>query len=563
MRDKEVVRRERELQRLLRSGAADDGTTLVARKALAHAYYDAGRPVDAAAQLDEVLDQVVRLVGPDAPAVVGVLSDLAHVWIGGWLQDRRPEVAVPFAELSAREIARILGSSTDERALGARNDLAVILLASGDVEVAAAVVAGLAEDCIEHLGVDHALTSAVRENDAALEPVRSRNGHPAGNPAQHAAGHPAGGRQSARELARQLQDLDGVVTTVDGATVRAVIPGVRSPLDLLLHRVVRTRRSTSPRGTPCLEIVLREREILRPLIVLPDDVLFEPLEATEVYHGLAPIDIADAPTLVAWTDLAEQAEAFAARARAEPAAARVVTEGLLVRCAIAGGLRAGLLPLVAAAWWLRGWGDVSGPDRHLPPFLPDPAWAHLLRLARRVRLPEPRSHRSPEEDHRRLATLDQAEFHRLAARAVFGRIDDELVTLWKQRIPITPTRFVDLLLDGLGPAVADVAVYPDGRAVVEVEAVTDGEPREVRAFAQFHLDLTRRTMHWDEIRLAPAARGTGLFRRFGHNLEDLGRALGVESLTVHATEDGAGAFAASGFPRDPDLFARVFRERQR
>jgi hypothetical protein len=551
MRDEDVVRRERELGQLLRSGAADDVTTLVARKALAHAYYDAGRPVDAAAQLDEVLDQVVRLVGPDDPAVVGVVADLAHVWIGGWLQDRRPETAVLFAELSAREIVRILGSSTDERALGARNDLAVTLLASGDMEVGAAVIAGLAEDCAEHLGVDHALTSSVRENDAALEPVRSP------------AGHRSGSRQSARVRARQLQDLYGVVATVDGATLRAMIPGVRSPLDLPLHRVVRTRRSTSPRGTPCLEIVLREREVLRPLIVLPDDVLFEPLEATEVYHGLAPIEIADAPTLVAWTDLAERAEAFAARARTGSAPASVVTEGLLVRCAIAGGLRAGLLPLVAAAWWLRGWADVSDADQHLPPFLPDPAWAHLLRLARPVRLPEPGPRGPSEEDRGRLVTLDQAEFHRLAARAVFGRIDDELVSLWKQRIPITPTRFVDLLLDGLGPAVADVAVYPDGRSVVEVEVVTDGEPLEVRAFAQLHLDLSRRTMHWDEIRVAPAARGTGLFQRLGHNLEALGRALGVESLTVYATEDGAGAFAASVFPRDPDLYARVFRNGQR
>ena len=550
MRDREVVRRERELWNLLRSGEADDISTLVARKALAQAYYGAGRPVDATAQLEEVLDHLVRLIGPHDPAVVGVVSDLAHVWIGGWLQDGRPETAVPFAELSAREIARVVGSSTDERVLAARNDLAVTLLASGDVEVAAAVIAGLAEDCAQHLGVEHALTSAVRENDEALEAVRSP------------AGRRPGGRQAAQELADLVQDLDGVETAVDGATARAMIPGVEPALDLPLHRVVRTRRSISPQGTPALEIVLREREILRPLIVLPDNVLFEPIEATEIYHGLTPIEIADAPTLVAWTDLAERAEAFAARARAEPGAADVVTEGLLVRCAIAGGLRVGLLPLVAAAWWLRGWGEPD-PARHIPPFPPDPAWAHLLRLARTVRLREPGPRWSSEEDRRRLTELDQAEFHRLVTRAVFGRIDDELVTLWKQQIPITPTRFVDLLLDGLGPAVADVAVYPDGRGVVEVEVVTNGEPREVRAFAQLHFDLARRTMHWDEIRLLPGARGTGLFQRFSRNLEDLGRSLGVESLTVHATEDGAGAFAASGFPRDPDLYDRVFRNRQR
>lgn len=551
MRDEGVIRRERELKKLLRSGDVDDVTTLVARKELAHAYFDAGRPVDAAAQLDEVLDHLVRLVGPSDPAVVGVLSDLAHVWIGGSLQDRRPAIAVPFAELSVREIARIVGSSTDEQVLSARNELAVVLVASGDIEAAAAVFAGLAEDCAEQLGDDHALTSSARENDAALEPVRSM------------AGRRGGGRQSAQELARQLQDVVGVDTTIDGATVRAMVPGVEPHLDLPLHRVIRTRRSFSPLGTPALEIVLGDREIRRPLIVLPDNVLFEPLEATEVYHGFAPVEIGGAPTLVSWTELSERAEMFAAQAREDPAAARVVGDGLLVRCLIAGGVRIGLLPFVAAAWWLRGWSNLSDPHLHIPPFPPDPAWAHLLRVARLIKLPVPTSRRSSDQDRQLLTMLDQAEFHELAPRAVFGRIDDELVTLWKQEIPVTPTRFVDLLLDGLGPAVADIALYPDGRGVVEVEVVTNGAAREVRAFAQLHFDLARRAMHWDEIRLGPAARGTGLFQRFSHNLDTLGQSLGIERVTVYATEDGSVAFARSGFPTDPDLFERVFRNGQR
>jgi hypothetical protein len=123
---------QRALDESVRTLGNDHSRTLVLRRDLAKAHYDARDFVSALDQHEQILADVARIVGPDDRLTVSLLGDLAHIWFAGWIADNHAELAIPLFELAVAEHIRVMGA-TDPGTLTARNDLATTYLAAGQL----------------------------------------------------------------------------------------------------------------------------------------------------------------------------------------------------------------------------------------------------------------------------------------------------------------------------------------------------------------------------------------------------------------------------------------------
>lgn len=558
-----------ELQRALdesvRTLGMDHPRTLATRKDLARAYYDAQDYLQAFSLHEQIVAGVVRLVGADQQITVSTLSDLARVWFSGWLVDKRPERAIPLFELALTERVRVTGANHPDT-LSLRSDLAAVYLAAGQPRRAIAVYEQTLFDCAHALGENHSLTQLVRDNLNGFADVRDM--------LTAVPGREQNDETMAAQIASALSDVLGLGPTVEGGRVSVAIPAIGETLSVPAYDVKRVTRSFAPTGDAALELVMIDGDgtDVRPLIILADNVLFSPEDPATVLQAPIPVAISNAPSLISYSEMVADAERFATAAMRPDAMhdngvigrtlrlGGVAGECLLVRCAIAGAVRFGLRSLRAVAWWQRGW-EASWAGRDLPPFPRDPVWDHLARTAAGVTLnptPSTAADRVDVEATRAASTV--ADFEAVASRLFVAQLDEEFVSLWKRWMPLTPARFTELLLERLNSAQADVALYPGGTGSVDLVVRDEGE---VRAVLQLRFDVEAREMHLDEIRIVEEARGTGLFQRLQHNIEQLARALGLDALKLMASGMGSYAFAAAGFPRDRELYAKVHTPTQR
>jgi hypothetical protein len=266
--------------------------------------------------------------------------------------------------------------------------------------------------------------------------------------------------------------------------------------------------------------------------------------------------ITNAPHIVAYTEM-EQAAEQAALTCERPGPLEldgVAATLLLVRCQIVAATLAGLRPVRSVAWWQRAWAAIGG-DVPLPPFRADPVWDELAHEASRITVTASVEGEEAQADAAARVTI--ADFQRLEPILTAVRLDEEFVSFWRASMPITPARFAGILLERLEKARADVALYPDGGGSVDV-TLRDGE---VAALLQFSWS-SKDELHVDEIRIPEALAHSGLFQRIMFNTERLAAMLGFRQVTLLASGVGSYAFAAMGYPRDPELH-QAMRRRHR
>jgi tetratricopeptide (TPR) repeat protein len=525
----------------------DDPRTLVERRKLADAHYQARDYVKAFELQEEVLAGVTRLLGADDNTTISVLTDLAHIWFSGWMADRLPERAVPLFEFAVAERVRATGAN-DPSTLYARNDLATTYLAAGQHRRAIATFEQAVADCASVLGDAHSLTRLVRDNLDSLGPLRAELGEIPGRDKDDA--------KLAREMAFAFAEVLGLEPTVSGGRVSVTVTAIGETLYVPVCDVKRVTKSFAPTGDAALELVIMDGDDVKPLIVLADNVIFAPEDPVTVLLSPIPVEISNAPTLISYAEMLADAERFAMTAAASGSAHDRGLAGtcLLVRCVIAGAVRLGMRPLRAVAWWQRGW-EACRASWELPPFPPDPVWNHLVRSADGITLvATPPAERDREETT--VEDLTVADFEALEPRLSVVQLDEEFVAIWKTWIPITPARFADLLMIRLSGARAEVALYPDGAGSVDLVLEESGDG-DVQAVLQLRFDVRASEMYIDEIRLAEDTRGSGLFQRLQYNTEELSKALGLGRLHVFATGMGSLAFARTGWPQDHELYLKA------
>lgn len=349
----------------------------------------------------------------------------------------------------------------------------------------------------------------------------------------------------AMDIVGALEKLPGIRADVTAGIVSAQVSAVNDTVRIDAAGVKRHRRIWAPNGDPAVEFAMDGDRGPWPLIVTPADVVFPPAATSTVLDSAIEYRITDVPPLVAYSEMeraAEQVAVICARPGSMELAG-LSAKFLLTRCFIAAAIGVGLRPTRSVAWWQQAW-DAVGGEVLLPPFRADPTWDELAREVSRPAAIAPAVRTGGGETD---SMVTVADFHRLEPALNAVRLDDEFVRCWRRFIPGTPERFVEVLLDHLAGARADIALYPNGSGSVDVTV------RGADTAALLQLSWSdRKTMRIDEVRIPDALAHSGLFQRMMFNTERLAHMLGFGELTLLASGVGAYAFARLGnYPRDP------------
>jgi hypothetical protein len=358
------------------------------------------------------------------------------------------------------------------------------------------------------------------------------------------------------EVIEVLEKLPGIRAAMMVGRISGYVPAIDDTVRIDAAEVRRYRRIWAPDGNPAVEFVMGDEQEVWPLIVTPGDVVFRPADTRTVLDSPIEYRITDAPHIVAYTEMEHAAERAALTCE-QPGPielAGCAATLLLVRCQIVAASLAGLRPVRSVAWWQRGWAAIGG-DVPLPPFRADPVWDELTYAASQV--PVTASTKGKGTQAGAAAHVTITDFQRLEPALTAVRLDEEFVSCWRASVPITPARFAETLLERLDEAHADVALYPDGGGSVDV-TLRDGQAAALLQFSWSGKD----ELHVDEIRIPEALAHAGLFQRLMFNTERLATMLGFKKMTFLASGVGAYAFAAMGYPRDPELYQAMRHRHQ-
>nr|WSY54149.1 hypothetical protein OG999_31185 [Streptomyces sp. NBC_00886] len=352
----------------------------------------------------------------------------------------------------------------------------------------------------------------------------------------------------AADVIQALEGLRGPKAVVTADRVCVYVPAIDDTVRIDAAEVKRCRRIWAPNGDPAVEFVMGDEGGVWPLIITSNDVVYQPVNTQAVLDSPIQYQITNAPHIVAYTEM-ERAAEEAAVVCERPGPIELDGAGatlLLVRCFIIAATLAGLRPVRSVAWWHRG-STALGGDLPLPPFRADPVWDELMHDASQLTVTA--SAQAEDDGPEAAAGVAVTDFRQLEPTLTAVALNDEFVSCWRASMPITPTRFVGTLLNGLDAARADVALYPGGAGNVDV-MLGEGD-------AQALLQLSwsdKAALHVDEIRIADALTHTGLFQRMMFNTERLAAMLGFAQVTLLASGVGSYAFAAMGYPRDSELY---------
>ncbi|MEV4825390.1 hypothetical protein [Micromonospora sp. NPDC049274] len=346
------------------------------------------------------------------------------------------------------------------------------------------------------------------------------------------------------ELVDALSELSALRVELDGPALVVTVPAIGESLRLYAEAVTWLKRGALPEGDPLLQIVVHHHGQVLRMILLNDDVVWQPADTESVLDAPVPVRLTDAPDLVAYTELEQQSVA-ALRAVDAPKAnlATLAATLLLHRCVIVAALRLGLRPLRAVRRWHELWCEVG---EFLPgSFWPDPDWDRLLVQAGVPLAPyeEARARDRPAG----IKALTVADLRATEPKLTIDRADDTTLAAWRQWMKLTPRQFYEVLTAELPEARVEVSLYADGGGAVSLRIVAGSA---LRALLELRLSFPRKMTYLDEIRIADEATNTGLFQRLLSNVKDLNRALGLQSIKVYATGEGSVAFALAGFDWD-------------
>jgi hypothetical protein len=358
-------------------------------------------------------------------------------------------------------------------------------------------------------------------------------------------------------ICQALERVSGVDVTVSdsGTRVDVRVSAIDDGVCLVASRVIRCQPIAAPNGDPAVEFVIAAEDRAQPLIIVSDDVVFAPASPRELLDSRMAYEVGNAPHLVAYSEMARDAEglARACEQRDGTNLAQLAGTFLLLRCFIVGATRFDLRPVRSVAWWQRAWAAVGG-DLALPPFRSDAQWEELVRSAERIGVPVVPPPPDRADSAAAIAALTPAEFRRTAPELTFSRLDDTFVTAWQTHIRTTPARFAETLLGGIDGARATVTLSPDGGGSIDVRVGPAGDAAAHFALMNLRFPAGGDELAIDEIRIAESNRHTGLFQQLMFRAQQVGELLGFRELTVHATDMGSYALAALwAYPKDPDL----------
>lgn len=348
------------------------------------------------------------------------------------------------------------------------------------------------------------------------------------------------------DLVATLSSLSDLEVSTVGDSVRIHIPAINDALKVSAVAVLRTRTIFAPNGDRALQLEVRSEEGDLPLILTDTDCVYPPATSGSVLDTV-PYKVTGAPHLVAYSEMERDCERLAVIAEqgSEQGGDRspddVGGTFLLLRYFITGALRFGMRPVRAVAWWERAWAMI-GDDIFLPAFRMNAQWDEVRQEAALFAYTLTPAHH-PSTAPMASDGLVVADFKELEPLFTAVQLDDEFVSIWKSWIPIHPSVFATTLALGIPAARLDVSLYPGGAGTVELR-LQEGE--DIQALLQLRFSIAEADMHVDEIRIAPAVRGHGLFQRLLFNSDQLAGLLGLERMHVLATGVGAYALAILG-----------------
>ncbi|WP_422737933.1 hypothetical protein ACN263_00885 [Micromonospora sp. WMMD729] len=348
------------------------------------------------------------------------------------------------------------------------------------------------------------------------------------------------------EVVNALSELRALRVEPDGPALRVTVPAIEVSLRLYPEAVVWLNHRTLPNDEPILQVVIRQHGRDLRMILLNDDIAWEPADLESLLDSSIPVRLTDMPELVAYSELDRNSVA-ALRAYDEPRANLAALAGTLQlhRCVLVAAMRLGLRPLRAVRLWHELWWRVG--EFAPAPYWPDPDFDRLLVEAGVSLTPyeKARALERPAE----IEALTVADLRAAEPTLTVGRADEAALAAWRQWMKLTPRQFSEVLTAELPEARVEISLYADGGAAVSLRIVPSGV---LWVLLELRLSFPRRLTMLDEIRIAEEATDTGLFQRIMANLDRLGRSLGLKAIKVYATGDGSVAFARAGFDWDRD-----------
>ena len=183
------------------------------------------------------------------------------------------------------------------------------------------------------------------------------------------------------ELADMLQEVPGTEVTAAPGLITVHIPKIGDTIRLLFRDVVDADWVEVPTDEPAVQVDLKRRREILPLIVTTDDVVFTPAYADDMVDPEDELLVPAMPSLISYSEMHRDVRMLG-RAIDDPDAEldpQMLAATLLAhRCYIAGALRVGLWPVRVAAWWEYTAARAAKQKIPLARFRPDERWDELM-----------------------------------------------------------------------------------------------------------------------------------------------------------------------------------------
>ena len=188
------------------------------------------------------------------------------------------------------------------------------------------------------------------------------------------------GRMHVYELTEALAEVPGAEVKVRRGLLVVHVPAIGDTARLEPDDILAAEPVFVPTQAPAVQLDVRRRRAVLPLIVTVDDMVFTPAYADDIVEPGAHRQLPAMPNLIAYSEMHRDVRALG-KAIDDPALElepETIAATLLAhRCFLAGAVRMGLWPVRVAAWWEYMNARVGGPSG-LPALRADPVWDELM-----------------------------------------------------------------------------------------------------------------------------------------------------------------------------------------
>jgi hypothetical protein len=182
------------------------------------------------------------------------------------------------------------------------------------------------------------------------------------------------------ELADLVREVPGTEVDYGPGVVTVVMPALGDTVRIMFRDVIDAYEVEVPTGEPAVQIDLKRRREVLPLIITADDVVFTPVYADAVVDPDDDLVVPAMPGLIAYSEMHRDVRMLG-KAIDDPDVEldpEMLAATLLAhRCYIAGAVRVGLWPVRVAAWW-EYTSSRAAKQTRLARFQPDDQWDRLM-----------------------------------------------------------------------------------------------------------------------------------------------------------------------------------------